>query len=47
MSVGVVYNLTDGTELEREFPSYLNPRASNLMSQLVDPTEPWSTVNTY
>lgn len=32
-------------KLEREFPSHLNPRASNLMSQLVDPTEPWSTVN--
>ena len=32
-------------KLEREFPSDLNPRASNLMSQLVDPTEPWRTVN--
>ena len=32
-------------KLEREFPSDLNPRASKLISQLIDPSEPWSTVN--
>lgn len=31
--------------LEREFPSDLNPRASELMSRLIDPNRPWSTVN--
>jgi transglutaminase-like putative cysteine protease len=32
-------------KLERQFPSELNPRASKLISQLVDPNKPWTTVN--
>ena len=35
----------EGLNLEREFPSDLNPRASKLISQLVSPNNPWSTVN--
>ena len=34
-----------GLDLEREFPSDQNPRASTLISQLVIPNKPWSTVN--
>lgn len=32
-------------KLESQFPSDLNPRASKLIAQLVDPNKPWNTVS--